>query len=916
MPLSQVGATPLSAIEPQLSGVSGFAEPPCQIVDCQGPLETPRLNESRNSIRTALADRYAIEHEIGSGGMATVYLAQDLKHHREVAVKVLRPEVATLLGVERFLREIRIAANLHHPHILPLHDSGQAGGFLYYVMPYVAGRSLRDRLVREGSLPVAEVVRILRDLVDALSHAHERGVVHRDIKPDNVMLSGRHALVADFGIAKAMTDATGRDRLKTTGFPLGTRAYMAPEQALGNRGVDHRADIYAVGALAYELLTGRAPFFETTPLPGSSGNSTAVLHPVSRYRESVPPALEQLVLRCLEQDAADRWQRAEDLLSPLEAMITPSGGVTLTGKALAGRIALVVEHRRAPLVAAAIAAVLAVVAVTAVLSHDGRVLLDPSRVVVAVFKNETGDTLLDAAGVMAGHWITQGLQQGTDVEVVPWLDAQQASRYITGEAAAGRVRNPVRALAEEVGAGTIVAGSYYGRADAIQFQVEVTDATEGRLIGVLGPEIVPLDSQQLAVERLRERVLGLLAVAFDERLAESTGAVGRPPTFQAYRAFEQGMDRYIRLEYQKAVPHFARAFELDTTFALALQYQAINYYAMQQYRRADSVLSILATFSGQLTDLDAAWVEYLEAELAGDHERALQAIRRAAEIAPRSKAAYNRARAAVNTNRPQEALDALRTLDPERGPMRGWIGYWSVLCTALHEVGEHESEVEAARRMRELFPDPVLRSYLQEALGLAALGNLAELNRLVDEVALLASEGDYNAGWIMSWTADDLRGHGYRTAGREVLERAIRWFETRTAEQSETASLRYDYGRTLYLAGHWDEAEHVFEKLLDEFPRNVDYRGQLGALAARRGDRSEALRISEAVGRVDQPYSFGLPQWWQARIAAVLGERDRAVTLLQEARAQGHVDDWHTPIIDFESLRDYPPFQEFMRPKG
>jgi tetratricopeptide (TPR) repeat protein len=848
--------------------------------------------------------------------MATVYLARDLKHHREVAVKVLRPEVASLLGVERFLREIRIAANLHHPHILPLHDSGEARGFLYYVMPYVAGRSLRDRLVREGSLPVTEVVRILRDVVDALSHAHEQGVVHRDIKPDNVMLSGRHALVADFGIAKAMTEATGRDRLKTTGFPLGTRAYMAPEQALGDRGVDHRADIYAVGALAYELLTGRAPYFETTPLPGSSGNSTAVLNPVSRYRESVPPALEQLVLRCLAQNPADRWQRAEDLLSQLEAMTTPSGGVAPTGKALASSSGMAAQRKKVLFVAAGVAAVLAVVAVIATSSHESRVPLDPNRVVVAVFKNETGDTSLDAAGVMAGHWITQGLQQTSVAEAVPWLDAQQASRYITEEAAAGRVRNPVRALAEEVGAGTIVAGSYYRRADMMQFQVEVTNATEGRVIGAFGPEIVPLDSQQRAVERLRERVLGLLAVTFDERLATRTGAVGRPPTFQAYRAFEQGIDRYIRLEYEEALPHFARAFELDTTFALALQYNAIAYYALYQYRQADSVLNILAAFSDQLTDLDVAWVEYLEAALDGDHERALEAIRRAAEIAPRSKAAYNRARVAVNTNRPQEALDALRTLDPERGPMRGWIGYWSVLCTALHEVGEHERELEAAGRMRELFPDPVLRSYTHEALGLAALGNIVQINRLLDEVALSPSVEVYTAGTIMLWAANDLRGHGYLAAERQVLERAVRWFEGRVTEHPESAALRYDYGRTLYLARHWDEAQHVIENLLQEFPHNIDYLGQLGVLAARRGDRAEALKISEQVGRVDQPYSFGLPQWWQARIAAVLDERDRAVTLLQEARAQGHVDDWHTPAIDFESLRNYPPFQGFMRPKG
>ena len=198
-------------------------------------------------LRAALADRYAVARELGQGGMATVYLAEDLKHHRKVAVKVLRPELAAALGAERFTREIEIGAQLQHPHILPLLDSGEAGGFLYYVMPYVDGESLRERLVRVGELPVHEAVKLLCEIVDALSHAHARGVVHRDIKPDNVMLSGRHALVMDFGVAKAVSEATGRQQLTTAGVALGTPAYMAPEQATADPHLDHRVDIYAVG---------------------------------------------------------------------------------------------------------------------------------------------------------------------------------------------------------------------------------------------------------------------------------------------------------------------------------------------------------------------------------------------------------------------------------------------------------------------------------------------------------------------------------------------------------------------------------------------------------------------------------------------------------------------------------------------
>lgn len=230
------------------------------------------MTEQIDRLKTVLADRYTIERELGAGGMATVYLARDLKHERQVAIKVLRPELAEALGSDRFLREIKIAAQLQHPHILPLHDSGRATDvqagvgqeFLYYVMPYVKGASLRDKLGREGELPVADAVRILKEVVDALAKAHSENVVHRDIKPDNVMISGRHALVTDFGVAKAVSEATGRDKLTTAGVALGTPAYIAPEQAAADPHIDHRADIYAVGAVAYELLTGRTPFTGNT----------------------------------------------------------------------------------------------------------------------------------------------------------------------------------------------------------------------------------------------------------------------------------------------------------------------------------------------------------------------------------------------------------------------------------------------------------------------------------------------------------------------------------------------------------------------------------------------------------------------------------------------------------------------------
>jgi serine/threonine-protein kinase len=288
------------------------------------------LTAVNSRLTSALAGRYALERELGQGGMATVYLARDLRHERQVALKVLRPELAASMGPERFLREIKLAAQLQHPHILPLHDSGEASGFLYYVMPYVEGESLRGRLARRGELPVHDAVKILIEIVDALAYAHEHGVVHRDVKPDNVLLSGRHALVTDFGVAKAVSEATGRQELTTAGVALGTPTYMAPEQAIADPGIDHRADIYAVGVVGYELIVGHPPF---TGRPAQEILAAHVMQPpqpLCSQRPACPSALEAVIMRCLEKRPADRWQSADELLAQLEPLATPSGGTTPT----------------------------------------------------------------------------------------------------------------------------------------------------------------------------------------------------------------------------------------------------------------------------------------------------------------------------------------------------------------------------------------------------------------------------------------------------------------------------------------------------------------------------------------------------------------------------------------------------------
>ena len=274
------------------------------------------MSDALERLGAALAEHYAIERQIGAGGMATVYLARDLKHDRAVALKVLRPELAAVLGIERFLSEIRVTAHLQHPHILPLFDSGQAGGLIYYVMPHVEGESLRHRLDREKQLPIEEAVRLASGIASALDYAHRHGVIHRDIKPENILFQDGQAVVADFGIALALSAAAG-SRLTETGLSLGTPQYMSPEQATGDRLIDSRSDIYSLASVLYELLAGEPPHTGPTVQSVIAKVLTDRPRPLRQLRESVPPHVEAAVLKALAKVPADRFQTAAQFVDAL-----------------------------------------------------------------------------------------------------------------------------------------------------------------------------------------------------------------------------------------------------------------------------------------------------------------------------------------------------------------------------------------------------------------------------------------------------------------------------------------------------------------------------------------------------------------------------------------------------------------------
>jgi Tol biopolymer transport system component len=318
------------------------------------------MSDALARLTSALETRYRIARQIGIGGMATVYLAHDLRHERDVAIKVLHPDLAAALGAERFLAEIKTTAKLQHPHILPLLDSGEADGLLYYVMPYVAGESLRSRLERETQLAVDDAVRIAREVLSALESAHRQGVVHRDIKPENILLHEEQALVADFGIALAVS-AAGGPRMTQTGLSLGTPAYMAPEQAMGERAIDGRADIYALGAVLYEMLVGEAPFTGPTVQAIVARVMTESPRPLTGQRRSVPANVNAAVLRALEKLPADRFHSAAEFSS---ALVTPGvqtqPAADTQAVATPGIFRTVVRHPALPWALALIVAVAAV----------------------------------------------------------------------------------------------------------------------------------------------------------------------------------------------------------------------------------------------------------------------------------------------------------------------------------------------------------------------------------------------------------------------------------------------------------------------------------------------------------------------------------------------------------------------------
>ncbi|MGH7535126.1 MAG: protein kinase domain-containing protein, partial [Gemmatimonadales bacterium] len=556
-------------------------------------------------LQDALGDAYRLERELGGGGMSRVFLAEERALGRKVVVKVLPPELGAGLNIDRFRREIQLAANLQHPHIVPLLAAGQADGLLYYTMPLVEGESLRARLVREHELPVGEAIRLLRDVVDALTCAHEHGVVHRDIKPDNVLVSRHHGLVTDFGVAKALSESTGRSALTSVGVALGTPAYMAPEQASADPNADHRVDIYAVGALAYEMLTGRPPFTGNSPQAILAAQVTQAPAPITESRATVPPALAGLVMRCLEKKPADRWQTAEELLHQFEAMATPSGGtqpvLTPVGAQPSATVASGASSpgrpkrwwlRPALIAAGAVILVLGGVYLGGAKGRAPAAVAETDAKMLAVlpFKN---------LGASEDQYFADGLTE----EITSRLATVQGLGVIS-RTSADQYRNTPKALREigrELGAGYVLEGSVrWEKRTGAPSRVRVT------------PQLIRVsDDRHLWADRYDAEladiftVQGNIAEKVMAALNVALGDSGRAAMADRPTAVPEAYDFYLRgLEYenlrdrgeeqQLALQFFQKAALLDPRFALALarisKIHTFNYWSYRD--RTDTRLAL------------------------------------------------------------------------------------------------------------------------------------------------------------------------------------------------------------------------------------------------------------------------------------------------------------------------------------
>jgi len=842
------------------------------------------MNDARDPIhrlRTALADRYDVEQELGRGGMATVYRAQDRKHGRALAIKVLRPELAEVLGAERFLREIQIAANLTHPHILPLHDSGDADGLLYYVMPYLPGESLRALLDREKQLPIEEAVRITREVLSALSHAHSRGIIHRDVKPENILLADGKAVVADFGIARALGMA-GESRITQTGMSLGTPGYMSPEQVVGEADLDARSDVYAVGCMLYEMLVGEPPF--TGPVETVIERQlTSVPTPPSTRRATVTPELDAVIAKALQKTPADRYATAAQFGDALERL-------------RAVDVREVHHGRPSPRVFAAgfgLALLVILAGAGALLFSSGGGVPFEERdwIVVAGFQNQTGDTVFDRALDAA---LGASIAQSKHVNVYPPARVRETL---------ARMRRPDttrvdEAVATEIaireGVSVILAPAISQLDDRYVLTARVVDPASGMDLATVRAEAADRSEVLEAVDQLARRVrrdLGETRLA----LIQDGGWFARATTssLDALKAYTEGSRAWSGGRLDQARELWREAIGFDSTFAWAHASLGMAASWFNDRPLAETHFTAAEAHLDQLTERERLWIRSLIAGGRGEREEALAHLELFVRQYPDDRDAwFNLGSDYMRAQRCDDAIPALEraaTLDSTMA--KAYIQ----MATCFASTDRPEEAIPQYQRAFALDSGEMTRGYINHEYG----GTLVAAGR-VDEARAVFQRA-------VEFTADrDQQSRGRRSLA--LLHMFQGQYDAATDLLREAATIHRGAGdaplsefrvRLFLAAAHdrrGDTAAFRAELAAVERLRSTGFYvapfflSILGRTYARAGDLRGADSIVAAVERALEPGATdngrASHELLQGEVALARGNTARAIELLELANTR------------------------------
>ena len=879
------------------------------------------MSDLSQRLQDALADRYRIERELGRGGMATVYLAEDLKHHRRVAIKVLDPEVAAAIGPERFLREIQTVAGLTHPHILPLHDSGVADGLLFYVMPFVEGESLRDRLTREKQLPVEDALRIAREVADALSYAHSHRVVHRDIKPENILLQSGHAVVADFGIARAVA-AAGGAALTGTGIAVGTPAYMSPEQASGSRDLDGRSDLYSLGCVLYEMLAGVPPFAGATAESLAHQHLNLAPRPITELRPTVPAAVAATLQRALAKAPADRFNPVGQFGEALGTV----GSVAVAAAATGGTRP---RARRGLMLLGA--GVVVIAALAGALLLRGHRAMPPAAPPPAPAHGRTEIAVLPLQNLSAGgpHAYFAG---GLHEELLTQLAKVASLKVISRTSVMGYegTKKPLKQIAAELGVGSIVEGSVQVEGQRLRVNVQLIDAAT---------------DEHLWAERYDRTLDDAFAIQSDvaQQIVKAVGAalstgerqaIVEAPTknAEAYRLYLQGEEyRHrpggLRVDLESAQSLYERAVALDPAFALAHAELSVIHQSMFWFgydlsagraRRMRAEAELALRLAPQLPQAHIAMSRALS--MAWEFARAADECRLALKKLPNDAEMWveygSRQRHLGNWSAVDSAYQRASELDPRNANTQADLG-----AGTLQFTRRYPDALRAYERAIALAPDfesPVLNHALCRVYW---SGDLDEFRRV-----LSATRPDADLGWGSS--VFSFRAYLLLLERRpDSLLALLRTAQSRTENNGDPQLFQPDLWTAWAQRMRGDEpaARSAFTAALTALAKEADagpagwsvhaVRGLALAGLGRKADALAEARWLQQSAVYREDHITGLEAVEErAHILAEAGEADAALDELERLLSE---PSWVTvPILRldprWDSLRNHPRFKALL----